>query len=155
MDNEKHHRVVALRFADGLRVDIENDATHFEAIANMTARAMRSATPPILPLYEAATAVIPADRLALPLNGFVVDGKPDIGPIEPTRQPVPVAGLLAAVRAYGPATVGTAAEETKQECADKLRAFFNHYGVAIEFSDGTPEWLKEHRRTVTDAWAGK
>jgi hypothetical protein len=152
MDNEKHNRVVALRFADGLRVDIETDATHFEAIANMTARAMRSAAPPILPLYEAATAVIPADRLALPLNGNVA-----VLPaaIEPVRQPVPVASLLAAVRAYGPATVGTAAEETKQECADKLRAFFNHYGIAIEFSDGTPEWLKEHRRTVTDAWAGK
>lgn len=151
MDNEKHNRVVALRFADGLRVDIENDATHFEAIANMTARAMRSAAPPILPLYEAATAIIPADRLMLPLNGNVAMLP---AAIEPTRQPVPVAGILAAVRAYGPATVGTAGEDTKRECAEKLRIFFSHYGVTIEFSDGTPEWLKEHRRTVTDAWTG-
>lgn len=151
MDNEKHSRVVALRFADGLRVDIETDATHFEAIANMTARALRSDQPPILPLYEAATAVIPADRLALPLNG-----SPGSLPaaIEPTRQPVPVAGLLAAMRAYGPATVGTAGEDIKRECADKLSAFFAHYGVQIEFSDGTPEWLKEHRRTAADAWRG-
>lgn len=107
-DNEKHNRVVALRFADGLRVDITREPmTHFAAIADMTARAIGSDAPPILPLYEAATAIIPADRIAQPLNGFVTS--PDTGPraIEPTRQPVPVAGLLAAVRAYGPATGAT------------------------------------------------
>lgn len=150
MDNEKHNRVVALRFADGLRVDITREPiTHFEAIAEMTARAMRSDQPPILPLYEAATAIIPADRLALPLNGV---GVALPAAIEPTRQPVPVAGILAAVRAYGPATIATAGEDTKKICADNLRQFFAHYGVAIEFSDGTPEWLREHRRNVTEAW---
>jgi hypothetical protein len=150
-DNEKHNRVVALRFADGLRVDIEFDATHFDAIASMTARAMRSDQPPMLPLYEAATAIIPADRLAQPLNGNVL-AFPAV--IEPVRQPVPVAGLLAIMRAYGPATISTAGEDIKQQCAEKLRTFFDHYGVAIEFNSNTPEWLKEHRRTVTDAWTG-
>ena len=154
VDNEKHNRVVALRFADGLRVDITREPmTHFAAIADMTARAIGSDAPPILPLYEAATAIVPADRLAQPLNGFVYEDRPAI---EPQRQPVPVAGILAAVRAYGPATVGTAAEETKTTCADNLRRFFAHYGITIEFSDGTPEWLREHRRNPIDAWtAGK
>lgn len=150
MDNEKHNRVVALRFADGLRVDITREPmTHFEAIADMTARAIGSDAPPILPLYEAATAMIPADRIALPLNG-----SPGSLPaaIEPTRQPVPVAGLLAAVRAYGPATVGTAAADTKAICEANLRQFFEHYGVQIEFGDGTPEWLRDHRRSVSNAW---
>ena len=152
MDNEKHNRVVALRFADGLRVDITREpATHFEAIAGMTAAAMRSDQPPILPLYEAATAIIPADRMPLPLNGNV-SALP--AAIEPTRQPVPVAGLLHAMRAYGPATVGTVGEETKRQCEDKLRAFFAHYGVQIEFGDGSPEWLKAARvpQSPAEAW---
>lgn len=149
-DNEKHNRVVALRFADGLRVDITREpATHFEAIAEMTARALRSDQAPILPLYEATTAIVPADRLGLPLNGSVV-ALP--AAIEPIRQPVPVAGILAAVRAYGPATIATAGEDVKQTCADNLRQFFAHYGVVLEFGDNTPEWLKEHRRNVVDAW---
>lgn len=153
MDNEKHNRVVALRFADGLRVDITREPlTHFEAIAEMTAHAMRSDQAPILPLYEAATAVIPADRMTLPLNGSIASLPMAI---EPVRQPVPVAGLLAAVRAYGPATIATAGEDTKATCADNLRQFFAHYGIAIEFGNNEPEWLREHRRTVTGAWAGK
>lgn len=153
MDNEKHNRVIALRFADGLRVDITREPeTHFEAIANMTAAALRSDKPPILPLYEAATAIIPADRLALPLNGDIAT-LPQ--PIEPQRQPVPVAGLLHAMRAYGPATIATAGEDTKRDCADKLRAFFAHYDVDIEFNIAGPDWLKNNMpQSVTEAWRG-
>lgn len=157
MDNEKHARVVALRFADGLRVDIEYDATHFEAIANMTARAMRSTQPPILPLYEAATAIIPADRLAQPLNGEInLQGTGIVaGLVEPAQQPVPIAGIQAAMRAYGQRVISGAAPDIIATAQRDLAEFFARYGVKIEPGDGTPEWLRERRRSPADVWKGE
>lgn len=154
-DNEKYNRVVALRFADGLRVDIENNATHFEAISNMTARAMRSTQPPILPLYEAATAIIPADRLAL--NGGVVSLAPGerFDVIEPAQQPVPIAGIQAAMRAYGQRVIAGASPDIIAAAERDLIDFFARYGVTIEPGDGTPEWLRESRRTPADVWKGQ
>jgi hypothetical protein len=179
MDNEKHARVVALRFADGLRVDIENNATHFEAIANMTTRAMRSTQPPILPLYEAATAIIPADRLARTDNapngkacdclagrcataeGFELERgaycqqPAAVGPAAAPQQPVPIAGIQAAMRAYGQRVIAGASPDIIASAERDLIDFFARYGVTIEPGDGTPEWLRESRRTPADVWKGQ
>jgi hypothetical protein len=149
MNSDKHNRVVVLRFADGIRVDIVADMTEQEAIADMTSRALAGRPPPVLPLYEAVTSIIPADRASQLLNGAA----PALALVSSELRPaIPVAGILAAVRAYGPATIATAGTDTKAACEEALTRFFDHYGIAIEFGDGTPEWLKEHRRTVATAW---
>lgn len=145
-DNEKHNRVIALRFADGLRVDIAHAMTHFEAIADMTARAMNSAQPPILPLYEAATAIIPADRLLqiLPVldlgDGYRVEHV-----VEPSAQPVPIGGLKAAMRAYGQRDITGASPDALAAAQAELARFSQHYGITVDFSDGVPDWLKAER----------
>lgn len=149
----KANRVVVLRFADGIRVDIAIDATERQAIADMTARALASDHPAELPLYEAVTSVIPDDRARALLNGEVLT----------TRRaaeeaaffgcnPVPIRGIQAAMRAYGRSSIAGAAPEIIAAAERDLIEFFARYGVAVEAGDGTPNWLKEKRIPAEQVW---
>lgn len=151
-DAGKANRVVVLRFADGVRVDIAADMSEAEAIADMVSRAIASAHPPTLPLYEAITAVIPRERLLVLLNGAA--GPAGVVTIAPEAEPspVPIAGIQAAMRAYGGKVISGAAPDIVAEAQRQLAAFFDRYGVRIVAGDGRPEWLPQLPRTPAEAW---
>lgn len=154
MNNEKYNRVVVLRFEDGIRVDIAINMTEPEAIADMAARAMASQHAPLLPLWEAVTSIIPAERAAELSAVIELRAAGMVEPVAPL--PLPFNGLQAAMRAYGQAVIATTTPEVRAEAERALSAFFSRHGIAIDFSDGVPEWLRNARtqtpRNAAEAW---
>lgn len=145
--SDKADRVVVLRFADALRVDIVAGMSEQAAIADFVGRTLASAGSPGLPLIDAITAAIPRERIEALLNGSART-------VEPVSEPlaVPIAGIQAAMRAYGGKVIGGAAPAVVAEAQRELAAFFDRYGVRIVAGDGRPDWLPDLPRTPADAW---
>lgn len=131
MSDGRAHRVVVLQFVSGPRVDIVPNSTEREAIAKLVSVALGSATPPDLPLLAAHTAAIPEDAIRALLNGgtLIEVAKP------PPAPSVPILGIVHAMRAYGKSTISGAKPETVATGREALAAFFDRYGVTVDFSE--------------------
>lgn len=133
-DSEKAPRLVVLRFASGMLVDIVDDATSRAAIADFTSRALALETTE-LPLVEAIAVAIPIERLRKVATDQVERAAAAAAP--PASIPkLSVAGVVAAVNRY---TRKLGNDRSNLSAgADELVEFFARYSVDLDFRVAVP-----------------
>lgn len=144
----KDLRIIILKFAHETRVDLINaELSEGAAIADFMHKCFTASNPAKLPLIEAVTAIVPAERVSELLKATLWSA-----PIAPKRShPIPIAGLHNAMRAYWAKAISGALPQIVEEAQHELRKFFSHYETEITFTDGRPEWMK----TPDQIWKGE
>jgi hypothetical protein len=123
-------RIVVLRFASGMKIDLVTGMTEEDAIADCAGLALRNGA--TLPLFEAISTEIPAKRL------IEFAGKAPPPPKPDERPAIPIGGAIHAFAAYVKATTPPIDGSKGANARDALRDFFGRYGCPVDFA-GEPE----------------